>query len=85
MECPGCDGKGCDECDEKGTTDITCCPLQYITSDIWQGIELADMFRKGLPPIAGGTLDQLYNFVSASRIIWREQNYWKKKLGILDG
>jgi hypothetical protein len=45
-------------------------------------IEYADLYEKGLPPVAGGALDQCHAFTDACRFIWREQRHWKNKLGI---
>ena len=45
---------------------------------------LAGLFEKGLPPVAGGVLDQAKIFVEAATFIFREQNYWKNKLGVFD-
>lgn len=53
MMCPACEGEGCVECKD-GQIDITECPLELITEDIWQVIRFAELYEKGLPPIAGG-------------------------------
>jgi len=55
-----------------------------ITADVWEVIMLAELFEKGLPPIAGGVLDQAKIFVDAASFIFREKSYWKSKLGIID-
>lgn len=34
---------------------------------------MADFFEKGLPPLAGGTLDQTTSFLEACRIYWSER------------
>ena len=47
-------------------------------------IMLAGLFEKGLPPVAGGVLDQAKIFVETATFIFREQNYWKQKLGLFD-
>lgn len=83
MVCPGCEGKGCDECRNTGGIDITDCPLNLITSDVWEIIALADLFEKGLPPVAGGALEQAKIFVETARFVFGEKAYWKNKLGIL--
>jgi len=83
MECIGCGGKGCSECNDSGTIKITCCPLELITNDVWEVIEYAELYERGLPPIAGGALDQAQNFLVACRFIFREKSDWKNKLGIL--
>ena len=85
MTCPACGGSaaGCGECDA-GRIEITQCPLECIDEDVWKIIMLAELFEKGLPPVAGGTLDQAKVFVEAAYFIFREQNYWKRKLKIFD-
>lgn len=82
MVCPGCEGKGCEECNQTGEISITECPLNLITSDVWEIISLADLFEKGLPPIAGGVLNQAKIFVEAARFVFSEKAHWKNKLGI---
>lgn len=44
---------------------------------------MAELYEKGLPPVAGGALDQANVFVEAARFVWSEQAYWRAKLGIL--
>lgn len=83
MVCPGCEGRGCDECSQTGEISITECPLRIITNDVWEIISLADLFEKGLPPITGGVLNQAKAFVEAARFVFSEKAYWKGKLGIL--
>lgn len=82
MMCPVCNDRGCFECDGRGQIEIVCCPMDYVTEDIIQLLEYAELFKKGLPPIAGGTLDQAKNFLSAARMVFNEQQIWKNKLGI---
>ena len=85
MICPRCggnNGEGCDECDH-GRIEITECPLELITPDVWEAIEYAELYEKGLPPVAGGVLNQAKIFIEACRQIWAEQAFWNKKLGIL--
>ena len=45
---------------------------------------LAELFEKGLPPVAGGVLDQAKIFVETARFVFSEQSYWKNKLGVFD-
>jgi NADPH-dependent 7-cyano-7-deazaguanine reductase QueF-like protein len=82
MECPSCGGLGCEFCRKKGTVEITQCPLKIVTSDIWLAIELAELYEKGLPPVAGGSLEQSKMFVESARFVWQEQKYWKNKMQI---
>lgn len=83
MVCPGCEGKGCGECKNSGNIDITECPLKMITKDVWQLIQFAELYEKGLAPVAGGALDQAKVFVEAASFVFSEKTYWKNKLGIL--
>jgi hypothetical protein len=43
----------------------------------WQLIEYAELYEKGLPPIAGGALEQTEYFRRAARFIWNEQRQWR--------
>ena len=83
MECVSCGGKGCKECKGTGRFRITDCPLKYVTTDVQQLIRMAELFEKGLPPVAGGVLDQGQNFVEAAEFVFSEQEYWKAKLWII--
>jgi len=56
--------------------------LELITPDIWELLELAELYKKGLPPVDGGVLDQAADFVTACRFVWSEENIHKKRLGI---
>ena len=71
--------------DNSEPTLITCCPIEYIGED-WEWIEetiqMAGFYRKGLPPVAGGVLDQAQSFISACEQIFDLEDYWKAKLGI---
>lgn len=43
-------------------------------------LDLAELFRRGCPPIPGGSLDQVNQFVEAARFVWRDAAYWRSKL-----
>lgn len=83
MQCLGCDGNGCDECGTSGYTTITGCPQRELTSDIFDLIEMSELYGKGLPPIAGGALDQTKSFIDAFRQLTRDQQTLKRALGII--
>lgn len=78
IECPCCDGKGCDEC-EFGKVNVKGCPCQYIApvADI---SGLADLFDKGVPPITGGALDQAFSFTQAIRFLRIEESRIRAEL-----
>jgi len=63
--------------------EITQCPLTLIDNNVWEVIKFAGLYEKGLPPVAGGSLDQAKNFIDAASFIFSEQQYWKSKLGIM--
>jgi len=52
-----------------------------VTEDVWEVIKYAELYQKGLPPIAGGALDQTQSFIEAARFIFEEENKIKKQLG----
>jgi hypothetical protein len=82
MRCLNCDGSGCEKCEFQGTEKITDCPLTLVTNDIWEALFYSDLYEKGLPPVAGGVLNQVAVFTQAFYFIQQEKNYWKSKLGI---
>jgi hypothetical protein len=67
IECPSCDGEGCDQC-KQGSIEVKGCPNAYCSSVV-QATVLADLFDKGLPPIQGGVLDQSLSFIEATRFL----------------
>ena len=71
IECPVCDGEGCKEC-HNGLYELDGCPNSYC-SKIVSSLDLFDLFHKGLPPIAGGVLDQSASFIEASRFFELEE------------
>lgn len=61
MACVSCNGKfseGCPTCKGTGHTEIACCPHLLLDGGTKGVVQLAELFRKGLAPLAGGTLDQ---------------------------
>ena len=87
MDCPECEGqdKECRDCEGRGSFDIVGCPKEMITSETQRIIEYAELFYKGLPPVAGGTLDQTYWFLTAARYVRYVEGFVKAKKGIIDG
>lgn len=45
-------------------------------------IQFAAMTEKGVPPVAGGALDQANQFIEACTFIWSEQRRHRSELGI---
>ena len=63
IECPDCDGSGCDECGETGQVTIDQCALDY-TRGLGQLANLATYAEKGMLPLPGPLLDQPAWFVA---------------------
>ena len=87
MTCPACEGhvneaqkeaQKCEHC-QSGLIRFTACPLDVVTPDVWEAIEMARLFAKGIPPIAGGSLDQTAVFLQAARFVWAEESQWKSE------
>jgi len=84
IDCVACQGKGsCSVCNNTGKHNITDCPLVYIDRDVWDTIRLVSFWQHGIPPVAGGSLDQSWSFIEAASFVTNEETYWKNKLGIL--
>ena len=77
-----CGNTGCPSCNDVGTFELTECPKKVLPNDIWQFIDYADMYEKGIPPEPGGTLDQLHSFNYYCRFIWNEKAIHKAKAGM---
>lgn len=78
FECTECggssaDGDGCEHC-EGGRFILTRCPMDAIGPDAIELMELADLYRRGIPPVAGGALDQAAAFNAACRFVWAERD-----------
>ncbi len=73
LDCPACGGRGaagCPMCGGRGRIDVAGCPRVDVPRNCWDVIAYADLFERGLPPDAGGVLDQAANFVEAARYVW---------------
>lgn len=73
IECPTCREAGCEHCNDTGRIEITTCPRTIPAAEDYEVIEAAELYEKGLPPIAGGSRDQARWFVSAARFVWSEK------------
>ena len=79
LECPECGGAGCKECNKKGKIYINDCPLRAIPPETWDFIDMAVLYLEhGLPPIAGGQLDQAKCFLDGAKYVMRLREFHKK-------
>lgn len=79
VQCVVCEGTGCKECNDRGTFDVTQCPMEIIDEDVWDIIDYAELWKKGIPPIAGGVLDQAHSFIAAARFVFGEIDHYRSK------
>ena len=84
MRCNDRNSAGCGVCGGTGRIKFTDCPLLLLDSDVWETIDYAGLYEKGLPPVAGGALDQAYNFLQAARFVMSEKQNWKNRLGAFE-
>lgn len=82
IDCPRCGGKGCPECDDAGQFALEQCPFTAVPRHVFRAIDLADLYAKGLPPVAGGSLDQSAWFVELANFSFAEAARLRRELGI---
>jgi len=93
FECPACGGRRtvtgddgqeqeCEACGGRGEYEVGVPIEQYVDRETWKLLTYARLYEKGLPPVAGGALDQTAWFIEACTFVWNEQATWRSKLGI---
>jgi len=75
--CPECDERGCPECGVRGSFTVDVCPLAFAGREIFEVLFYADLFKRGLPPVAGGALDQSAWFTQAAHFAWAEASRFR--------
>lgn len=53
---------------------VTDCPKQFLDWELVRAIRFAELFSKGLPPVAGGSLDQSSWFINFHALYEYETN-----------
>lgn len=76
--CPCCGAYGCKECDGFGRVVITEKP--DLPEEIWETLIYAKWMENGLPPVAGGVLDQDHWFITAATFVSNEGELIKAEL-----
>ena len=71
VDCPECEQRGCDFCNGDGRHEYASCPQEH-TREVAPLLPLVSLFEKGLPPVAGGALDQDHWFLEACQYLWSE-------------
>ena len=81
IHCPNCHGRACDACGQLGMFELPGNAISFCF-DAWELIRIADMWRNGTPPYAGGLMEQPAALVDAVRFIWADEDHVKQeKLG----
>lgn len=52
----------------------------WLTPDIWQVLDAADMAKRGFLPAGGGWLDQTQVGIEAIRAAWHDREYAESRL-----
>lgn len=73
IECPVCNGVGCNECVD-GEMEINECPQKFVGNEMIKAINLAGMCGQGDWPVEGGLLKQAAWFLDLKRTMDSEQN-----------
>lgn len=69
---------GCNECDDRGHFLLTECPQRvYPARELTELIRCAEWMKKGMPPVAGGVLDQSHWFMAWFEVWSREVSRYK--------
>lgn len=58
--------------------------MLWIGREIWELLEYAALYKRGLAPVAGGALDQAESFLAGCRLIWSLQARYKAEAGKMD-
>jgi len=72
VECPACDGDGCEECDQ-GYFQFKDCPSKFIGPELIADIKVVSACEHHLP-VAGGLLDQSAWWFELRSLLKSEEN-----------
>jgi len=84
LACVSCDGAGCGACGWSGEWRIERCPQLEAGEVGWEALMLAEAWRKGVPPEAGGVLDQDARLLSVIEYATAERSRAIDEMGALD-
>jgi len=73
IDCPACNGKGCDNC-KHGRFELSGCPKKLIDSNTMQTLEFAEWIEKGHLPSEGGVLSQSASLMAHCKAYINETN-----------
>lgn len=64
--------------------EITGCPHEQLERTTYDALRAADFWRRGIPPVGGGMLDQTEWTIEAAEFVWSDQANWKARKGIVE-
>jgi len=73
IDCPNCEGLGCDLCDD-GDFELTSCPKLAIDRELQECLPYAELYKQGIPPVAGGSTDQTQWFTVFCLALWEDED-----------
>jgi hypothetical protein len=78
LPCEKCDNGrtpngDCNVCDGAGHTELRTCPKMSVSGDVWGMMLQVELFEKGMPPLAGGSLDQTEAFLDVMEFVWSQR------------
>lgn len=82
IDCVICNGKGCVSCGDQGTYEVTSCPKEQITDDVWRFVRFMRFAEQGILPMAGGMLDQTQSFCDALAFAQADEGKLKAEIGV---
>lgn len=65
--------------DDGTVQSITQCPYKVCDPAAIQAVKLAGFMREGMPPVAGGVLDQAKAFMTVAEMIWDLENGYRAR------
>lgn len=79
LVCPACEGRRaergppCPACGGAGEFELTTCPMEYVTPDVWAILRECEFLDMGIPPVGGGLHDQTQLFADVYRFVKSEE------------
>lgn len=74
IECPDCEGVGCEKCGNDGHFYISDCPKKEIDRNTLDLIRFSELAKANNWPCSGGMLSQSINFLTAHEYYTSERN-----------
>lgn len=73
------DQSGCVGCGGRGRFEVSC-PMRFVEGCTWELLQMASFWKQGLPPAAGGFLEQTESVIRGCEFVWGERERVKREL-----